>query len=111
MRMLLLMLFGFPFFSKAQINRSANELAREKVQEYIITKVFKDMPYKSLSYGALKPQTQPHTEIAWSINHRFEIVDCQSIANEKVAVTKPYNFSFYLDNKLKVIAAESFRSQ
>ena len=111
MRMLLLILISFPFFSNAQINRSANELARERVQEYIVTTIFKKMPYKPISYGELKPQKQPHSEMAWSINHRFEIVDSQFVADKRVAVTKPYDFSFYLDKKLKVIVAESFRGQ
>ena len=108
MRILLLFLLGAPFLSMAQIDRSANELAREKVQEYIVTKLFKDLPYKPVSYGNLKSQKQPQAEIAWSINHRFEIVDSQFVADKKIAVTKPYYFSFYLDKKLKVVAAESY---
>ena len=111
MRMLLLLLLGVPFFSKSQINRSANELAREKVQEYIVTKIFKGLSYKPLSYGELKPQKQPEVEIAWSMSHKFEILDSQFVANKKIAVRKSYDFSFYLDKKLKVIAAESFRRE
>jgi len=50
-------------------------------------------------------------DIAWSISHQFEIVDSQFVADKKVAVRKPYYFSFYLDKKLKVVAAESFYRQ
>ena len=73
--------------------------------------IFKDRPYKPLSYGELKSQNQPRSEIAWSMNHKFEIVDSQFVNDKKVAVIKPYDFSFYLDKKLKVIVAESFRSE
>ncbi|MEP7371891.1 MAG: hypothetical protein ABI675_00795 [Chitinophagaceae bacterium] len=111
MRILLLILLGFPFFSNAQINRSANELAREKVKEYIVTKIFKELSYKPISYGELKPQKQPHSEMAWSIIHRFEIVDSQFVSDKKIPVTKPYDFSFTLDKKLNVIAAENFHRE
>ena len=106
--LLLLFLLNFSFFSNAQVNRSANELAREKVSEYIVTKIFKDLLYKPVSYSELKPQNQPHVDIAWSINHKFEITDSQFVADKKIAVTKPYFFSFYLDKKLKVVTAESY---
>ena len=108
MRILLVLLLNLPFFSKAQVNRSANELARENVQEYIVTKVFTGLSYKSVSYDELKPQKQKHSKIIWSVNHKFEIVDSQFVADKKIAVRKPYNFSFYLDKNLQVVMAESF---
>ena len=111
MRILLLLLLGIPFFSKGQINRSANELARENVKEYIVTKLFKDLAYKPGSYTELKSQKQPHVDIVWSMNHQFEIVDSQFVAEKKTAVRKAYYFSFYLDKKLKVVTAESFYRQ
>jgi len=111
MRILLLLLLGVPFFAYGQVNRSANELARENVKEYIVTKLFKDLAYKPVSYTALKSQKQPHIDIAWSINHRFEIVDSQFVADRKTAVRKAYFFSFYLDKKLNVVTAESFYRQ
>lgn len=111
MRILLLLLLGIPSLSKGQVNRSANELARENVKEYIIGKLFKDMPYKPISYTELKTQKQPHIDIAWSMNHKFEIVDSQFVADKKTAVTKAYYFSFYLDKKLNVVTAESFYRQ
>ena len=111
MRILLVLLLILPFFSKAQVNRSANELARENVQEYIVSKIFKDLPYKSVSYGELKPQKQAHSEIIWSVNHKFEILDSQFVADKKIAVRKPYYFSFYLDKNLQVIMAESLHKE
>ncbi len=108
MRLLFILVLGIPLFSSAQINRSANELAREKVQEYIVSKVFKDMLYKPVSYGELKPQKQDHSEIIWFISHQFEITDSQYVADKKIAVRKPYFFSFYLDKKLKVLAAQRY---
>lgn len=108
MRILIFLLLIFPVVSNAQINRSANELARERVEEYIVTKLFKDFVYKPGSFSQLKSRQQPQSDIAWTINHKFEIVDSQFVADKKVAVTKPYYFSFYLDKKLKVLTAESF---
>ena len=108
MRLHFILFMGLPLFSIPQINRSANELAREKVKEYIVTKIFKDLHYQSVSYGELKPQKQDHSEITWFISHQFEITDSQYVADKKIAVRKPYFFSFYLDKKLKVLAAQSY---
>jgi len=108
MRILLVLLLGPPFFSTAQINRSANELAREKVQEYVVTKIFKDLHYKPVSYSELRPQRQDHSEITWFISHKFEITDSKYVADKKIAVRKPYFFYFYLDKKLKIVAAGSY---
>jgi hypothetical protein len=108
MRVLFFLLISFPFYLKAQINRSANELAREKVADYIVTKLFKDLTYQPVSYGELKESKQPQSDINWVIRHNFEIIDSQFVADRKIAVRKPYSFSFYLDKKLKVLTAESF---
>lgn len=108
MRVMLFLLICFPLFTQAQINRSANELARERVREYIITKIFRDGLYQPGNYSPLKELKQPQSEISWSIRHRFEIVDSQFVADKKIAVRTTYYFSFYLDKKLKVVAAESY---
>ena len=108
MRLHFILFMGLPLFSIPQINRSANELAREKVKEYIVTKIFKDLHYQSVSYGELKPQKQDHSETTWFISHKFEITDSQYVDDKKIAVRKPYFFSFYLDKKLKVLAAQSY---
>ncbi|HKZ67430.1 MAG TPA: hypothetical protein VJ111_13780 [Chitinophagaceae bacterium] len=109
MRLLLFSLIAIPFFSSAQVNRSANELARERVREYIVTMVFKDQPYKPVSYGELKSYKRNRSEIEWSIEHKFEIEETQLVSEKKVVVRKPQWFWFYLDKKLKVILAESFQ--
>jgi hypothetical protein len=108
MRLLLIFLIAIPFFSTAQIDRSATELAQERIREYISTKIFNGLPYKPISYGKLKPQKQPRSEVAWSITHQFEIIDSQFVADKKTVVQKPYYFSFYLDKKLKIVTAQSY---
>jgi len=108
MRLLLLSLLSLPLLCNAQINRSANEVARERVQEYIGTKLFKDLAYKPGDYGKLKSQKDRENDIAWSLTHQFEITDSQFVADKRIAVRKTYNFSFYLDKELKVIKAEGY---
>jgi hypothetical protein len=107
MRFLLLLLITFPFFVKAQINRSANEMACEKVKEYIETKLFKDLTYKGVAYSQLKAYNDPRSHIAWSIEHKFEI-ETPVYTDKKSSVLKQYRFSFYLDKRLKVLKAESY---
>lgn len=110
MRLLILLLITIPFFSDAQINRSANELACERVKEYVETLLFKNHTYKAVSYGQLKPHSNPHSQIMWSIEHKFEI-STPVFSENKNNNLKLYNFSFYLDKKLKVLRAESFMSE
>lgn len=108
MRLIFLFLVAIPFISTAQINRSATELAKEKIQDYIITKIFRGLSYKPLSYGELQNLSIYDSRVSWSILHKFEIVDSQYVSNKRRAVQKPYFFSFYLDKKLNVISAESY---
>ena len=110
MRILLLIFISFPIFSGAQVNRSANELAREKIKEYIEVKLFKDMPYKIVSYGDLKPYPQSGSpETAWTLEHHFEITEIKLDTDKKVTVQRPYRFYFYLDKKIKVLGAENIQ--
>src|SRR5262245_54561254 len=111
MRLLLLSLFSLPLYCCAQINRSANEVARERVEEYICLKLFKDHAYTAGEYGELQPQNDRGTYVAWSITHHFEITDSQYVSNKRIPVTKSYNFSFYLDKKLKVIKADGYHRE
>ena len=109
-----IMLFSFvtlPFFCAAQINRSANEVARESVGQYICQKLFKNQGYTAGQYGELQPKNDRVTEVAWSITHEFEITDSQYVSNKRIPVRKTYNFSFYLDKKLKVIKAEGYHRE
>ena len=106
MRILLLLLLA-PVAGWGQINRSAKELASEHIREYIQTRLFKDMPYKAVSYGEMKTYKQPNTEKAWILEHNFEIIENRFQADKKVALVKPYRFFFYMDKRIKVIGAES----
>jgi hypothetical protein len=77
----------------------------------VAAKLFKNQPYKAVSFGELKAQKKgKDSEIAWALGHKFEIKDSQEFYNNKTAVTKVYNFLFYLDDKMKVVKAESFFS-
>jgi hypothetical protein len=99
-----------PFISKAQIDRSANELAHENVKEYINTKLYKGRFYKPVSYGQLKENKVHNTDIIWVIDHRFEIGEVQKKSDKGfTAVQQPYKFLFYLDRKLRVIRAENIQ--
>ena len=107
MRIILILLL-VPFISNAQINRSASELAQENIRDYLSTKMFKSRAYKPVSYGELKPNKKLNAEIAWTVEHKFEIADTQPAADRNsIAVIHPYTFTFYLDKKLKVLLAES----
>lgn len=108
MRLLLISLLTLPLFTEAQLNRSAKELAEERVKEYIVTKLFKDASYKALTFGELKTQHQPQTDVAWTISHRFEVIDSQLVNDRRSPVTRSQFFSFYLDRKMKVISAEGY---
>jgi hypothetical protein len=111
MRILLFSFFSLPFFAGAQINRSANEVARESIQEYISEKLFKNQEYSAGHYGELQAQNNRDTHIAWSITHQFEITDSQYVSNKRVPVRTTYSFSFYLDKKLKVIKADGYHRE
>jgi hypothetical protein len=71
MRSLFFLFLVIPFFAGAQVNRSAKELASEKVREYIVSKLFRDKPYKPVSFGDIKAIDDKRTKIAWAIAHKF----------------------------------------
>ena len=110
MRIILFLLLFLPAFMDAQINRSATELAKENIQEYLTAKLFKGLPYQPVSYGDLTPRKDKNSDITWSIEHKFEITETQTQADKKLAVQKLYRFLFYLDEKMKVLKAETFYS-
>jgi GH35 family endo-1,4-beta-xylanase len=108
MRSFLFLSILLPVFASAQINRSAREFASEQVQEYIVKKLFKDQPYKPGSFGELKTRKQNDSEIAWTIEHKFEITETHKGSDNKEAASKSYKFLFYLDDKMRVLRADSF---
>lgn len=108
MQKILFLLLILPAFSNAQINRSATELAKENIQEYLVSKMFKNQPYKPVSYSELKSYKGKNPEIIWTIEHKFEIAEAQKVSDKKSTdAREPYSFFFYLDKKLKVLRAES----
>lgn len=106
MRIIVLLGLLFPVFVKAQINRSANEFARETVEKYITTKLFKGQPYKAVSFDELKPREERNKEINWSIAHKFLVAE--TIPGTDKTVQHPYAFTFYLDKRMKVLRADAF---
>jgi hypothetical protein len=108
MRSLLFLALFFPAFAAAQINRSARELASERIQEYVSAKLFKGFSYKPGSFGQIKVHRENNNpEIAWMIEHKFEITETKKEVGQTTA-PKPYKFAFYLDDKMNVLRAESF---
>jgi uncharacterized protein YukJ len=94
------------FAADAQINRSAKEFAGEKVEEYIVTKLFKSRQYKPVSYGELKSYNDKNSSVAWIIAHEFELTEKKLHADGTSTVPVLYKFFFYLDDKMKVVKAE-----
>ena len=108
MRIIIFLLLFLPVVINAQINRSAKELAEENIREYLTAKIFKGQTYQPVSYGELKPRKEKNPDVAWNMEHKFEITETQVHADKKTAVQKPYRFMFYLDEKMKVLKAEAF---
>ena len=107
-RAFILIVCTFPALMKAQINRSATELARENIHEYVTDKIFKNGAYQPISYGELRSAGVKDREVKWSIVHKFEITETQREASKKVEVQKAYDFIFYLDDKMRVVGARSY---
>jgi hypothetical protein len=110
MRSTLLLLLIFPDIVNAQINRSATEFAKDNISEYITTKLFKGSPYKPVSYGELKSPEEKKSGITSFIEHKFEITETQTNKDKKTLIQKPYRFTFYFNEKMKVVRAETYYS-
>lgn len=108
MRSVFLLLLIAPLFVSAQINRSAKELASEKIQEYIETKLFKNKSYKAVAYGELKAVDEKNSRIAWTITHKFEIAGDSPAAQQSGKQPKAYKFLFFLDEKMEVVRADTY---
>jgi hypothetical protein len=107
MRLLLLLLLGTPFFTAAQINRSANEFARERVEEFLATKIFKDQVYKTVSYGELKAERENRAGAVWSINVDCWLDKSKRDDRKEAETLQAYRFTVYLDKKLKIVSADA----
>lgn len=109
MRTLFLFLLLAPLVAAAQINRSANELARETTKEFVVSKLFKGENYKPVSFGELKPFKNEDIEVEWMIEHRFEMTrQISSFDKNTIPLPRPYKFIFLLDAQMKVKRAESY---
>ncbi|MBL7742061.1 MAG: hypothetical protein JNN00_01175 [Chitinophagaceae bacterium] len=113
MRSLFILFLVMPAIAGAQINRSAKELAGEKIQEYITGKLFKNKEYRSISFDDIKEVgDRKKDEIVWTIAHKFEITEGGKSSFENSPKNrKKYSFIFYLDDKMKVLKADTWYSQ
>jgi hypothetical protein len=101
----------FSFSSNAQINRSAKELARENIQEYLNNKIFRDHSYKTVSTGELKPFREADPDILWKMELKFETVEIQKDDKHDAPVRTTVKFIFLLNKKMEVVRAESINFQ
>lgn len=99
-----LFLFLLPLSATAQMNRSASQLARENIEAYLKGKIFRTEPYRSYTFGTLKPATLAEPEIVWTMEHRFGI---QEKRENDASVWKPHYFVFYFDKKMKILMTKS----
>lgn len=107
MRLLLLLFVLAPVAINAQVNRSATELAKENIGEYVTGKLFKGYSYEPVSYGSLKSRNAKNRDTKWSIVHEFAITEKLSGADKLAEAQKQYKFIFFLDEKMKIVSAET----
>jgi hypothetical protein len=100
-----------PAFSNAQFKRSATELAKDRIRDYVTQKLFKNLSYEPIAFGELTDNKAGGSTITSLIRHKFSIAEKQSPDNLKVPVQKQYQFVFYFDDKMKVQMAESVSSE
>jgi len=111
MRAILFLLLIFPTAVNAQFKRSATELAKENIREYLMSKLFKNSAYQSISYGELTSLKENDPDNEWYIKHKFTITGIQFHGYRKDSVQKSYDFIFYFDNRMRVFRAESLNSE
>jgi len=107
MRILFLLLLIIPFCTKAQINKSAIQLARDNVDEYVKSKLFRSKFYTSVSYGLLKERKDIDKETVWEMDHVFVIEEKHTVGSNPATSKQEYNFTFYFDSKMNITKAES----
>lgn len=104
MRSVFLLVLLVSFSARAQINRSATELACEKIRDYVTTKVFHDSSYTMVSVGKLEAFPEYDRNIKWVLQQQFTM---QPGKEKGKSEARPYLFVFYLDKKMNVFRAES----
>lgn len=97
----------FPLITSAQINRSAAELAKETIKEYVTTKLFSDAEYKPLKFDSIRAWPERRSDIEWTIAHEFEIRRKRSSYSNEERKPELYKVLFYLDKQMKVLRSES----
>lgn len=107
MRTILFLFLVIPALSNAQFKRSATELAKDVIKDYLTHKIFKNSSYQPVSYGELTANRGGGPIFSSFIEHKFVITDTESHANMKAPVQKEYLFVFYFNDKMKVQMAES----
>jgi len=111
MRTIVFLCLLIPAWSNAQFKRSATELAKENIRDYVTQKLFKNLSYQPISYGELTTNRGGSSTFSTLIRHKFEITEMESHDSVKVPVQKEYFFVFYFNDKMKVQMAESISSQ
>ena len=111
MRIILFLLLLIPAVSNAQFKKSATELAKDNIRDYLTQKLFKNLSYQPISFGELTTNRGGGSTFSSLIKHKFAIIEIESNENMKVPVQKEYQFVFYFNDKMKVQMAESISSQ
>jgi hypothetical protein len=111
MRIIIFLLLLTPALTNAQFKRSATELAKDNIRDYLTQKLFKNVSYQPISFGELRDNRGGSSVFTSLISHKFSITEIQSHDNIKVPVQREYFFVFYFNDKMKVQMAESISSQ
>ena len=110
MRTILFLLLLIPAVSNAQFKRSATELAKDNIRDYVTQKLFKNLSYQPISFGELTTNAGGGATFSSLIKHKFAITEIESHENMKVPVQREYLFVFYFNDKMKVQMAENLIS-
>jgi len=111
MRTIVFLFLLIPALSNAQFKRSATELAKDNIRDYVTQKLFKNLSYQPISFGELTTNRGGGSTFSSLIKHKFAITEMASHDEMKVPVQKEYLFVFYFNDKMKVQMAESISSQ
>jgi hypothetical protein len=111
MRTVLFLLLLIPALSNAQFKRSATELAKDNIRDYVTQKLFKNYSYQPISFGDLTMNKGGGSTFSSLIKHKFAVTEMEDHDDMRVAVQKEYLFVFYFNDKMKVQMAERISSQ
>ena len=111
MRTMLFLLLLMPALSNGQFKRSATELAKDNIRDYVTQKLFKNHSYQPISFGDLTMNKGGGSLFSSLIKHKFAISEMEAQGDMKVAVQKEYLFVFYFNDKMRVQMAERISSE